>query len=102
VLEKENLVYRNKKLLEVVRDAPCMNCGAQDGTVVAAHSNSLADGKGKGIKASDFKIAALCFRCHHELDQGTKMNKQERRDLWLSSHIKTVAWLFENDRLSVK
>jgi len=54
-----------------------MNCGAQDGTVVAAHSNSLADGKGKGIKASDFKIAALCFRCHHELDQGTK-NEQTR------------------------
>ena len=39
-------MYRNKKLLEVVREAPCMHCGAQDGTVVAAHSNQLKDGKG--------------------------------------------------------
>lgn len=95
-------MYRNKKLLETVRDAPCMSCGAQDGTVVAAHSNSLSDGKGKGIKAPDFKIAAMCFRCHYELDQGSKMTKQERRDMWLDAHIKTIAWLFENDKISVK
>lgn len=94
-------MYRNKKLLETVREASCMNCGAQDGTVVAAHSNSLADGKGKGIKAPDFKIAALCFRCHYDLDQGSKMTKQERRDMWLNAHVKTIAWLFENDKLEV-
>lgn len=95
-------MYRNKKLLEAVRDAPCMNCGAQDGTVVAAHSNSLSDGKGRGIKAHDHKIAALCFRCHHELDQGAKLDRQERRELWLGAHLKTMTWLFESDRLTVK
>jgi hypothetical protein len=95
-------VYRNKKLLEAVREAPCQNCGSQDGTVCAAHSNWLADGKGKGIKAPDFKIAALCFRCHTELDQGAKMSRQERRDMWLEAHIKTIAWLFENEKLQVK
>lgn len=95
-------MYRNKKLLETVREAPCMHCGSQDGSVVAAHSNSLSDGKGKGIKAHDFKIAALCFRCHYDLDQGSKMTKQERRDMWLNAHIKTIGWLFENDKLEVK
>jgi hypothetical protein len=95
-------VYRNKKLLEAVREAPCQNCGSQDGTVCAAHSNWLADGKGKGIKAPDFKIAALCFRCHTELDQGAKMSRQERRDMWLEAHVKTIAWLFENEKLQVK
>lgn len=95
-------MYRNKKLLEAVREAPCQNCGSQDGTVCAAHSNWLADGKGKGIKAPDFKIAALCFRCHTELDQGAKMSRQERRDMWLEAHIKTIAWLFENEKLQVK
>ena len=79
-----------------------MSCGAQDGTVVAAHSNSLSDGKGKGIKAPDYKIAAMCFRCHYELDQGSKLTKQARRDMWLDAHIKTIAWLFENEKLSVK
>lgn len=94
-------MYRNKKLLEVVRQSPCQNCGAQDGTIVAAHSNQLRDGKGRGIKADDFRIAALCFRCHSELDQGTKMSRAERVELWEEAHRKTVGWLFDNDHLTV-
>ena len=95
-------MYRNKKLLETVREAPCMNCGIQDGTVVAAHSNWLRDGKGKGIKAHDYRIAALCFRCHSMLDQGKDMSKQERQDFWESAHRDTIGWLFETERLQVK
>ena len=93
--------YRNKLLLEVVRDAPCQLCGAQDGTVVAAHSNQQRDGKGTGIKAHDYRIAALCYGCHMQLDQGSKMSKEDRVDIWEMAHRKTVGWLFENDRLKV-
>lgn len=94
-------MYRNKKLLEVVRQSPCQHCGSQDGSVVAAHSNQLRDGKGRGIKAPDYRIAALCFRCHSELDQGSRMSKQERIEMWDEAHRKTVGWLFENDHLTV-
>jgi hypothetical protein len=94
-------VYRNKKLLEVVRQSPCQNCGREDGTVVAAHSNLLRDGKGRGIKASDYRIAALCFKCHSELDQGSKMSREERKELWEEAHRATVGWLFENNHLTV-
>jgi len=94
-------MYRNKKLLEVVRESPCQNCGAQDGTICAAHSNQLRDGKGRGIKADDYRIAALCFGCHSELDQGTKMSRAERVELWEEAHRKTVGWLFDNDHLTV-
>ena len=90
-------MYRNEKLLKAVRDCPCQHCGAQDGTVVAAHSNQLIDGKGRGLKAHDYRIAALCFRCHAELDQGTKMSKQERVNMWEAAHRATVGWLFENN-----
>lgn len=93
--------YRNKPLLEVVRDAPCQLCGAHDGTVVAAHSNQQRDGKGTGIKAHDYRIAALCYGCHMQLDQGSKMSKEDRVDIWEMAHRKTVGWLFENDRLKV-
>jgi len=79
-----------------------MNCGAEDGTVIAAHSNWLRDGKGKGIKANDYRIAAMCFRCHMELDQGSKMSKDERRLMWEEAHRKTIGWLFENDIVTVK
>lgn len=94
-------MYRSKKLLEVVRESPCQNCGAQDGTICAAHSNQLRDGKGRGIKADDYRIAALCFRCHSELDQGTRMSRAERVELWEEAHRKTVGWLFDNDHLTV-
>ena len=93
--------YRNKKLLEVVREIPCQHCGSQNGTVVAAHSNQLRDGKGKAIKAHDFRIAALCFTCHSDLDQGSKMSKQERIDMWEEAHRKTIGELFMREIIGV-
>ena len=90
-------MYRNKKLLELVRQSPCQHCGVSDGTVVAAHSNQLRDGKGRGIKAHDYRIAALCYRCHSDLDQGASLSREERVNLWEEAHRKTVGWLFEND-----
>ena len=86
--------YRNTKLTEAVRQLPCQQCGIQDGTVVAAHSNQLRDGKGKGIKAHDFRIAALCYRCHADLDQGSQMSKDERREVWEEAHRRTIGELF--------
>lgn len=94
-------MYRNKRLLEVVRQSPCQHCGTSDGTVVAAHSNQLRDGKGRGIKAHDYRIAALCFRCHSELDQGANLTREERVNIWEEAHRKTMGWLFENDALTV-
>jgi hypothetical protein len=94
-------VYRNKKLIEVVRESPCQHCGRQDGTVVAAHSNQLKDGKGRGIKASDYRIAALCFRCHSDLDQGSNMSRDERVELWENAHRKTIGWLFEEGKVTL-
>lgn len=94
-------MYRNKKLLEVVRRSPCQHCGMNDDSVVAAHSNQLIDGKGRGIKAHDYRIAALCFRCHYELDQGSKMSREERKELWENAHRATIGWLFENNHLTV-
>lgn len=95
-------MYRNQKLLETVRSSPCQHCGVSDGTVVAAHSNQLRDGKGRGLKAHDYRIAALCFRCHAELDQGSKMSKQERVNMWEDAHRLTVGWLFDNDLIGLK
>jgi hypothetical protein len=88
-------MYRNKKLLEACRQLPCQLCQTEDGTVIAAHSNQLMDGKGKGIKASDYRIAALCFTCHMDIDQGNKLSKEQRREFWENAHRKTIGELFE-------
>jgi hypothetical protein len=94
--------YRNQKLLEAVRDLPCQHCGIEDGTVVAAHSNQLRDGKGRSIKAHDYRIAAMCFKCHAEIDQGAKMSRQERLNAWEEAHRRTVGLLFERGILTVR
>lgn len=94
--------YRNQKLLEAVRDFPCQHCGVNDGTVCAAHSNQLRDGKGRSIKAHDYRIAAMCFKCHAEIDQGAKLSKQERLDMFEEAHRRTVGLLFESGLVTVQ
>ncbi len=95
------MIYRNKTLLEIVRDIPCQHCEIADGTVVAAHSNQLRDGKGRGIKSHDYRIAALCYACHMELDQGKNLSKQERVEMWEEAHRKTIGLLFDDGKLQV-
>ena len=90
-------MYRNAKLLVACRQLPCQLCEIEDGTVVAAHSNQLADGKGKGIKASDYRVAALCVSCHMDLDQGNKLSKDQRREFWEMAHRRTIGELFERN-----
>lgn len=83
---------RDKKRLEACRALPCQHCGAEDGTVIAAHANNAIYGKGRGIKASDEFVAALCFTCHANLDQG-KMSKDEKSQMWHNAHMKTIGML---------
>jgi hypothetical protein len=95
-------MYRNKKLLEIARLLPCQICGIEDGTVVAAHSNQLRDGKGRGLKASDFRIASLCFRCHAEADTSSTLSKVARIEMWEQAHRATIGELFERGLVVVK
>jgi Fe-S oxidoreductase len=69
---------------------------------VAAHSNQLRDGKGRGIKAHDYRVAALCYSCHMNIDQGKSLDKEERVEIWEEAHRKTIAWLFENNHIEIR
>ena len=94
--------YRNSKLLKLADGAPCMMCSMQNGTIVAAHSNQLRDGKGTGIKSHDYRIAFLCHQCHHMIDNDKKMSKEERINAFEHAHRATIGWLFLNNHLEVK
>ena len=76
---------------------PCMACGIQDGTVAAAHSNQSKHGKGRSIKASDQYVAALCHRCHFEVDQG-KGTREEKNAIWDEAH-RLTRMILEKDGL---
>lgn len=86
---------RSEALLALIRTQilPCQHCGARDGTIVAAHSNWSVHGKGKGIKADDNRIAALCFACHSQLDQGSAWSEDQRKAMWWPAHCSTVSSL---------
>jgi len=73
-------MIRSRKLLDAARDEACTLCGAQDGTVVAAHSNWLEDGRGASHKADDIYIAFLCHKCHYEIDYGNATKDEKYRD----------------------
>lgn len=81
---------RSQKLMKAYRLIPCQLCGCDDGTVCGAHSNQQRDGKGRGIKASDDRCASLCYRCHHNIDQGSVLEKHQRAQLWEKAHQNTV------------
>jgi hypothetical protein len=86
---------RNKRLLEIVASLNCQHCGHYQSQ--AAHSN-WHGGKGKGIKSSDNYVAALCQKCHYEVDQGNKLSKAERVEMWENAHIKTLHFLLLTDQ----
>lgn len=78
---------RSQKLLKAVAALDCQCCGGWPSQ--AAHSN-WGGGKGRGIKADDNLIAALCLKCHFEIDQGHKLSREERKLKWLVAHKRTV------------
>ncbi|MES2958495.1 MAG: hypothetical protein V4792_09915 [Pseudomonadota bacterium] len=83
---------RDERLREICRLMNCQHCGrgGPDAGVTWAHSNQSAHGKGKSEKASDIYVAALCWRCHVELDQGKAWGQELKVKLWTLAHEKTV------------
>ena len=89
------MTYRSPKLLKAAQDRPCVLCNSY-GTTVAAHSNSLAHGRGFAHKAPDYFSAYVCQRCHDEIDgRAGGLTKEEKRDKWLSAWVRTVSIWFE-------
>ncbi len=86
---------RSQKLLKAVASLRCMHCGTSEG-VQASHSNWSEHGKAKSLKASDIYVAALCQRDHYEIDQGKNLTKDQRKEMWLNAHKKTVETLVLN------
>lgn len=91
------MIYRNRKVLAIIKKSPkCFGCGrANDGTVVGAHANSHAMGKGLGIKAADL-VAALCSECHAGYDgvaPGAIVHNSHEQWAWAA--IRTMRWVLE-------
>ncbi len=97
-------IWRSDAYLALVRSLPCSACGTHSNTQ-AAHSNSLAFGKGRGIKASDASAMPLCGPqflrpgCHAVFDQGWSMSKRQRKEFEDYHICKTISCLIDSGRL---
>ncbi|GAB3484342.1 DUF1364 family protein [Azotobacter salinestris] len=98
MLRQRQPIYRSSKWLAAVRKIEnCVLCGAYG--VQAAHLN---EGKGMGMKTDDALTAALCPACHHELDNGNKLSREERREILRKAVLDTIALLARRGLIEVK
>jgi hypothetical protein len=88
------MTYRNPKLLTLAEGKHCMNCGAQDQTVVAAHSNLQEHGRGHAHPAHDCFHAWLCWRCHSWLEA-------DKSEMFRRAMDRTQRYQWENQMIEV-
>ena len=91
-------IYRDKSLLKLAQGEECLLqvenfCMGGTETIVACHSNSGANGKGMGQKASDCQTVWGCAACHKWLDQGSA-SQDDRRKAFEDAHVRQIVeWI---------
>jgi hypothetical protein len=85
---------RNPALLEMAKGRECLlcppgMCRCTPGSTVAAHSNLLEHGKGKGRKADDCYSVWAGFESHEWLDQGPAP-AAEKEAAFMKAHLRQV------------
>jgi ferredoxin len=94
--------HRDAKLRALARGKPCMvnpdtlvhrTWNHDPATVVWGHSNLAEHGKGKSIRAHDCFGFLACHGCHALIDQGTRLQREERRLLQRTAMFRTRLYL---------
>jgi hypothetical protein len=89
-------MYRDANLLKLAKGEKCLlevadDClGDEGSTTVAAHSNLMEHGKGKGLKSQDCFTVWACHRCHSLFDQGGSFTRQEKRDIFYAALLRQI------------
>lgn len=85
---------RNPHLLSMARGRPCLlrtaACNFDNSTTVAAHSNLLAHGKGRGRKADDCFSVWACARCHAWLDSSYSADFYDKEEAFMVALVAQV------------
>ena len=89
-------MYRDPHLLKLAKGEKCLlqvadDClGDEGSTTVAAHSNLMTHGKGKGLKAEDCYTVWACYKCHSIFDQGGGLTKIEKENAFGDAMLRQV------------
>ena len=85
-----------KAITDHAKTQPCVNCTADDMTIVFAHWN-IPGFFGMGMKIHDFVGAFLCRECHAKMD-----NQARDYITWTRLLIKTWIILWNDGIIGVK
>ena len=96
------MTHRDRKLLDMAREAPCMlelapTCG--NFPSVACHSDSLQDGRGVGHKSHDCLAIPGCPDCHALFTR-----KHLGNDYWFKHATalkRYIVWMWENGKVKI-
>jgi len=106
----KDIEYRNRKLLDLAHkinecqvQIPGVCIGWSDHGCEPAHANNWHPvyGKGGSRKAHDCFFSAACRPCHSAIDQGSKLDNEERHHYWQIGHERTLLELFRRGYLKV-
>lgn len=92
-----------QKLLDSALEYPCAHCNRRDGTIVAAHCNELALGRGFAHKTPNYLVAYLCSDCHDAVDgRRHGLSREEKHAMWNRAYVVTMSWLWRDGVVIVK
>jgi len=88
----------DRRWFEAVASLPgCVLCSSY--LIQVAHRN---EGKGMGLKTPPHMTAAICPTCHHEIDNGKNLAREERRAQMDRAIVLTHDALIRAGRLVLK
>jgi len=64
--------------------------GGESSTTMAAHSNLIEQGKGKGLQAEECFTVWSCYKCHSLFDQGGSFSREEKNDLFYEALLRQI------------
>lgn len=95
------MTVRNRKLLDLCREAPCLlQLGQCSGQVVACHSDQLVDGRGAGHKSHDCLAVPGCVSCHAKFTRG-HLGREQYHEIHAAALKSFIVWAWEHERVRV-
>lgn len=95
------MTHRDRKLLDVARDAPCLlQLGPCSGQVVACHSDQLEDGRGVGHKSHDCLCVSGCVACHAKFTRAY-LGRAQYAEIHTKALKRYIVWMWTEGKVKV-
>lgn len=98
------MTHRDRKLLDLAHDAPCMlrlgvpGCG--ENRSVPCHSDLLRHGRGVGHKSHDCLAPPGCPVCHAAFTRAN-LGRDGYEAAWIAAFERYTVWLWENGKVKL-